>query len=173
MIATATDTITRLDLSTPEGKRFLRRVATRPGEDWHFRAEASDGWRVNFWRRAKPEAAGDSEVNITVDTDETILVQGRTGLVKSFSDSSEVIVPSARRAHAWGVDCRTIAALLAEGWKLEVYHNSGSTSSSHHGLAFLSLQMYRRTKTGEQAVTIGDSTFKDGQQIISGPVSVD
>lgn len=167
--ATATDTFSTVDIDTPTGRGFLRRVARESREEWHLMAEAGDGWRVSFWRRVPGSRPGDCDATVTVETTATVSVDGRTGAVAPFSDADTVTVPAARRVHCFGGECRTAAALLAGGWRLAVEHSAGSTTSSRHGLAFLRLEAYRNGYT--ESVTIGEAVFKDGDQIISGPVS--
>ena len=172
MIATLVDTFGTVSIDSPAGRKLLRRVATRR-EDWHFRADAADGWRVTFWRRADGEP-GDAAVTVTVETDAAVTVSGRTGDdVRPFHDAEPVAVPAATRAHCWGADCRTIAGLMLAGWKLAIEHGAGSTSSSRHGLAFQRLELYRYDKAGNmETVGIGQTVYAHGGQIIAGPVSV-
>lgn len=166
--ATATDTFSTVDINTPAGRAFLRRVARESREEWHFMAEAGDGWRVSFWRRVPGSRPGDCDATVTVETNAGVSVGGDTGTVSPFSDATPVAVPAARRVHCFGAACRTAAALMACGWRLAVEHSAGSTTSSRYGLAFLRLEAYRNGYM--ESATIGESVFKDGDRIIAGPV---
>jgi hypothetical protein len=171
---TARFTFQRIELATPAGKKFLRRVArdrTAGGrrEEWHMMADSSDGWRVSFWRLVPGAAPGDADYQITVETDAVIVMDGRTGEVAPFHDAETVTVPAARRVHCYGSDCRTAAALMADGWALSVQHSAGSANSSAVGLAFLSLEVY--SHAGEVSAFIGQTVYRNGLQIIAGPVN--
>jgi hypothetical protein len=159
----ATSTNQSITIDSKEGRAFLRKVAGKRhdwAEEWSLYANASDGWRVTFWRSVRG-AIGEPDSCVTVVTDSAVRQDGRTGLVRSFEDSAEVVVPTATRVWLRGGDARTAAKLLLDGWHFRVQHSSGSTSSSHHGLAFLSLQAERRgprPNDNWDAVEIGGST---------------
>lgn len=171
MAATLVDTLGTVSLDSAAGRKLLRRVASSR-EEWHFRADAADGWRVSFWRRVDGQP-GDAAVTVTVETDATVTVSGRTGDdVKPLHDATAVAVPAAARVHGWGADCRAVAGLLARGWKLAIEHSAGSTTSSGYGLAFQRLELYRYDRRGYmESVGIGETVYVNGGRVIAGPVS--
>ena len=111
---------------------------------------------------------------MTVQTDAAVGRRGNTGLVKCFHDSDEVVVPEARVARLSGADARTAATLLLDGWRFEVSQSAGSTSSSKHGLAFLSLHVERRgcgANDNWDSLEIGvASVLVNGQFVVRGAV---
>lgn len=171
-----TTTNQTISIVSKEGKAFLRKVARSRHEwqeEWHFRASPETGWRITFSRTVKG-AVGEPDAYVTVETDAVVERRGDTGRVKSFSDSSEVIVPEATVARLSGADARTAATLLLDGWWFEISHSSGSTSSSKHGLAFLSLHVERRgTKATDNwdSLEIGSaSVLINGAFVVRGAV---
>jgi len=135
-----------ISIDSKEGKTFLRKVARSCHEwrqEWSLRAGADTDWKITFCRMVCGEV-GEPDAHVTVETDARIHRHGHTGRVKSFDDSNEVIVPEATRVLLSGANARTAATLLLDGWRFEVSHSAGSTSSSKHGLAFLSLHVERR-----------------------------
>lgn len=166
-MATATNTFDTVETETPAGRRFLRRVSKRVNEDWHFMADAADGWRVKFYRRVPADTVGDCGATVTVETDAVVIQDGRTGQVAPFHDADTVTIPKATRVHCFGPSCRTAAGLMADGWRLAVEHSGGSTSSSRHGLAFVRLEAYRAGST--ESVTIGQTVYRNGERLICGP----
>lgn len=152
----ATITNQSITVDSKEGRAFLRKVARSRHEwreEWYFRASPETDWKITF-SRTVAGAVGEPDSYVTVQTDTVVHRRGDTGLVKSFSDSHEVIVPAATAARLSGADARTAATLLLDGWRFEVNQSSGSTSSSKHGLAFLSLHVERR---GSKATDNWDS----------------
>ena len=158
-----TTTHQTVSLESKEGKAFLRKVAKTHqnwSEEWNLYANASDGWRLTFSRSVKGKI-GEPDVYVTVETDAAVVQEGETGLRKTCEDSKEVVVPAATRVWLRGADARTAAAFLLDGWRFIVLHSAGSTSSSQHGLAFLSLLAERRglkKNDNWDTVEIGSST---------------
>lgn len=168
-----TTTYQRIAIDSKEGKAFLRKVARSPYEwknEWHFRASPETDWKIVFSRTVCGEI-GDPDVYVQVETDSVVSVDGKVGKVKSFHDSDEVFVPHATIARLSGSDVRTAARLLLDGWKFCVRHSAGSTSSSKHGLAFVSLQVDRHTNGGRDDLSIGgESVFVNGSFVCRGAV---
>ena len=168
-----TTTYQRIAIDSKEGKAFLRTVARTHNDwknEWHFRASPETDWKITFSRTICGEV-GDPDVYVQVETDSVVSVDGRGGKVKSFSDSEEVFVPHATIARLTGSDVRTAARLLLDGWKFCVQHSGGSTSSSKHGLAFVSLHVERRTGENWDDLSIGgESVFVNGSFVCRGAV---
>lgn len=171
-----TTTHQTVSIASKEGKAFLRKVARSRHEwrnEWHFRASPETGWKITFSRTVKG-SIGEPDACVTVETDAVVERRGSTGRVKSFDDSLEVIVPEATVARLSGADARTAATLLLDGWRFEISQSSGSTSSSRHGLAFLSLHVERRgTKATDNwdSLEIGSaSVLVNGSFVIRGAV---
>lgn len=173
-MATATaDTFSTVDLSTRDGKKFLRRVEARWREEWQILADDSDGWRIRFWRRVDPASPGDAGATVTVETTETVANYSRPGIDGDAGEYRRpVAVPAPRRVTLTGTAARTAAGLLANGWRLCIESNRGSVTSSDYGLAFLTLEAYR-PGAGErlaQTVTIGETVCVNGAVVCRGPV---
>lgn len=172
----ATSTNQFITIDSKEGKAFLRKVARSWHEwrqEWHFRASQETDWKITFSRTVKGEV-GEPDSYVTVETDAVVGRRGNTGLVKSFHDSDEVVVPAATVARLSGADARTAATLLLDGWRFEVSQSAGSTSSSKHGLAFLSLHVERRggkAKDNWDSLEIGcASVLVNGGFVVRGAV---
>jgi hypothetical protein len=160
-----------LDLLTPEGKKFLRRVARRKqGEDWKAYASEATGWLLHFWRDIDIYGdVGEPDVRVTVETNQLVCLFGKKGTVKAFEDAKEVIVPECRRVHLNAADTATVAKLLLDGWRLTVVHSSGSPHSSEHGLAFVRLTLENRLGNNWDEVQIGGETvYVNGVRVASG-----
>lgn len=172
----ATTTNQSITIDSKEGRAFLRKVARSRHEwreEWQFRASPETDWKVTFSRTVAGEV-GEPDSYVTVETDAVVCRRGNTGLVKCFHDSDEVVVPEARVARLSGADARTAATLLLDGWRFEVSQSSGSTSSSKHGLAFLSLHVERRgcrANDNWDSLEIGvASVLVNGQFVVRGAV---
>ena len=169
---TATDTRQSIELDSKPGKAFLRRVIKGNidgDEDWCLRADADSEWQIRFTRTIRGEN-GDPDVYVTVNTDSKVRPQRKSGPSRSFSDSDEVIIPLAKSlCLTSGTQTAVAAKMLLAGSTLDIEDSSGSTSSSKYGLAFLSL---RATVPGCRwgSVTLDDSTFINGRQIIAGSI---
>lgn len=165
-----------ISIASKEGKAFLRKVArTRQdwSEEWSIYANASDGWKLTFSRSVKGEI-GEPDVYVTVETDAVVAQEGEAGLRKPFEDGKDVLVPAATRVWLRGPDARTAASFLLDGWRFSVLHSSGSTLSSRHGLAFLSLHAEKRgTKQNDNWDTVeigGSTTLVNGTIVCRGAV---
>lgn len=160
-------TFQTVEIKSKQGKSFLRKVAKSDHkwqEEWHLRASPESDWHVEFIRRIEGDI-GEPDECVTVRTDETILFYGETGKVTPFYDAREVIVPQCSVVHVNGGDAKTVAEFLADGWRLSVCHSSGSTSSSKHGLAFISLGLER----GRSRVEVGgESVLVNGVFVLRG-----
>jgi len=171
-----TTTHQTISINSQECRAFLKKVANKRqdwAEEWSLYANASDGWKVTFWRSVKG-AIGEPDAYVTVETDSIVWQDGKTGRVKPFDDSEEVIVPAATRVWLRGGDVRTAAKLLLDGWHFRVQHSGGSTSSSRHGLSFLSLKAERRgVKVNDNWDTVevgGSTTLVNGTIVCRGAV---
>lgn len=172
----ATSTIQSITIDSKEGRAFLRKVARSRHEwreEWHFRASPETDWKIVFSRTVKGDV-GEPDVCVTVETDAVVSLYGKTGLVRSFDDSDEVRVPQATVARLSGPDARTAASLLLDDWRFEVLHSAGSTSSSKHGLAFLSLHVEKRGLKADDnwdSLEIGSaSVLVNGDFVVRGAV---
>lgn len=168
-----TTTYQRIAIESKEGKAFLRKVARSKHEwknEWHFRASPETDWKIVFNRTVCGEI-GDPDVYVQVETDAVVSLDGKGGKVKSFHDSDEVFVPAATVARLNGSDVRTAARFLLDGWRFSIKHSAGSTSSSKHGLAFLSLHVEKHTSENWDDLEIGcASVFVNGSFVIRGAV---
>jgi len=94
---------------------------------------------------------------------------GKWGSVKSFEDSDEVYIPKPTMMHLNYAAVQTVAKFLLEGCHLSICGSAGSTSSSKHGIAFVSLQC--SVKGCHDTVTIGSqSTYVNGKIVCCGTV---
>lgn len=171
-----TTTHQSISIDSKDGKAFLRKVANKRqdwAEEWQLFANASEGWKLTFWRSVKGEI-GEPDAYVTVETDSVVRQDGESGVVKPFEDAAEVTVPTASRVWLRGPDARTAAKLLLDGWHFRVQHGAGSTSSSRHGLAFLSLHAERRgPKLNDNWDTVevgGSTTLVNGTIVVRGAV---
>lgn len=160
------DTTTLVDLDSKEGKKLLRRISKRPQygpkyEDWSCRASADDGWRLKFVRKIEAKKPGDADAYVTIETDYTVGQVGETGRVRPFDDAEYVQVPAARRIFLWRGEARSVARLLLDGWDIKIQHSSGSTGSSRHGIATVSLIAEDETSV----VTITDVIVAHGSKL--------
>jgi hypothetical protein len=166
-----------VDLSSPAGLKFLRRVVTDNGKlpsdsSWVVYARASDGWKLTFWRNVKGQI-GDPEARITVCTDYVVRVDGHRGSqVKAFSDCEPVIVREPTGLHLSRDTAGLAAKMLADGGKLSVDCQCGSTNSSRHGLSFYSLSVTLPRFPYATLAIGGDTVCKDGNVLSSGAVDM-
>lgn len=160
------DTTTLVDLDSKEGKKLLRRISKRPQygpkyEYWTCRASADDGWRLKFVRKIEAKKAGDADAYVTIETDYVVRQTGETGRVRPFEDAEYVLVPSAKRLFLWRGESRSVAKLLLDGWHLAIQHSSGSTGSSRHGIATVSLI----AESDSSVLTIADTIIAHGSKL--------
>jgi hypothetical protein len=168
-------TATTVELASPEGRKFLRRVASKRGwrEGWRLVANANEGWLVTFWRHEDAKAVGDSSRYVDVVTDERVSVHGKTGTVKPGSDGRDVIVPSATSVSLISCDASLAARLLLDGWKLSIRHSAGSQTSSKVGLAFVQLIATPPEKDGVYCCGLslgGETVTQNGVTVCGGAV---
>ena len=156
-------------LDSKEGKAFLRKVARTRHEwpqEWHLRASPETDWRITFIRPILG-AVGEPDQRVEVCTDSVVRLDGESG-------TTPVIVPAAQYCCLSGSYVRTAAKLLLDGWRFEISHSSGSTSSSEYGLAFLSLHAERRgtgVNDNWDTVEIGSASVAvNGTFVIRGAV---
>jgi len=144
--------------------KFLRRVLREDG--WDMYARASDDWQITFGRVIKGKP-GDPDVDVTVRIKDKVSLVGKWGKQRSFSDSEEVIVPKPDRMWLTYGSVHTAAKFLLEGSHFLISGSSGSTNSSQHGLAFVSLQAMVKTDN----VMIGhQSVYVNGRMVCCGSV---
>lgn len=174
-----TVTLQRVELDTKEGKRFLRRVIReneelRCNEMWSVDACPAQGWKLRFYRTVKGDI-GDPDREVEVMTDETVGIprESECGEVKAFEDSQPVIIPHPTRLWLNMSPVSTLAEHLAKGGKVRIEASAGSTTSSCSGLAFLTLDLTSRCKTGRTScVTLSQTVFINGRTVCSGAVCV-
>lgn len=146
--------------------KFLRKVLREDG--WFLSAWKDRGWALTFRKTVKGDV-GEPDVDVTVVLDDKVSICGKWGNVKSFEDSNEVYIPEPRMMHLSYGAVRTVAKFLLEGCHLSIYGSSGSTSSSKHGLSFVSLQC--SVKGCNDTITIGtESTYVNGKIVCCGAV---
>jgi len=149
---------TQIPLDSREGKSLLRKVAKVPNYGprfvgWTITARERDGWRLTFNRDG-------TEV---FETDYVIPLTGEYGdAVKPFEDANAVTVPKARRIWCYHSQSRAVATLLLDGWRLKILHSAGSTHSSKHGIANVSL-VAEHPNGGY--VTIEDALYMHGDKL--------
>jgi hypothetical protein len=160
-------TIQSASLDTNTGKGLLRKIVRHKstwGDEWTLHAGESTGWKVVFTRKTRGEL-GDPDTEVVVETDSVVRQQGRTGTVRAFHDSEEVVVPQTRGVGLWHSDTATVAEFLLDGWSLQVTHSAGSAHSSQEGIAFAYLSLVKGLKEVEIG---GHTTYVRGQQVCSG-----
>jgi hypothetical protein len=91
--------------------------------------------------------------------------------VQSFSDAKPVIIPAPVRAHVSYSDVRVLAKMLAEGARAWIETSAGSSASSEHGLAFLSLDV-SVPGCPNGVVTLGTTVVVNGRCVCSGAIDV-
>lgn len=149
-----------------ERAKFLRKVLREDG--WVISARKESDWNVRFHRTIRGKI-GEPDIEVDVIMDDKVCVQGRFGQVRSFSDSEEVYIPEPTRIHLSYASVHTVARMLLDGCFLYVLGSAGSTSSSKHGLAFLTLEC--RLKGIDDRITIGHpSVYVNGRMVICGTV---
>lgn len=153
--------------SDADRAKFLRRVLRESG--WHISASERDDWKIVFTRKIKAKLAGVADVEITVRLKDQIRLTGKWGNQQSFHDSDVVCVPKPTRCWLHYGSVQTAARLLLDGSQFLACGSSGSTSSSKHGLAFVSLKAL--TKGGGDQVQVGhQSVYVHGQMVCCGSV---
>lgn len=172
-------TRSKIEVASPEGKKFLRRVVKDTAklisdEHWQVRASNATDWRFEFSRIIKAKQIGDADELIVVETDAKVSLPSdqRFGMVQAFSDAEPVDVRHPTRVYCNGESWQ-VAKLLAEGWDFEVHASPGSSSSSQHGLSFY--YIYATDKaTSYYGMTVGGETVAvRGRPVIRGAVDID
>ena len=157
------DTVHHVDGDADRAK-FLRRVLREEG--WSMHARANEDWQITF-RRSTKAKTGDPDVDVTVRLKDKISLVGKWGKQRSFSDAEEVFVPKPDRVWLHYGSVQTAAKFLLEGSHFLIGGSSGSTSSSKHGLAFVSLVAMVK----HDNVMIGyQSVYVNGQMVCCGSV---
>lgn len=160
-----TNTQHRIETDTDRAK-FLRRLLRE--DNWTMHARASEDWQIVFCRTIKGKP-GDPDVDITVRIKDKVSCVGKWGPQRSFSDSQEVIVPKPDRVWLTYGAVHTAAKFLLDGSHFIICGSAGSSSSSEHGLAFVSLQA--TMKGGRDTVEIGhQSVYVHGRMVCCGSV---
>ncbi len=163
---TSKATPTRQKLSDNDRSKFLRKVLREDG--WHLSARSVNDWAITFRKTIKGDV-GEPDVDVTVVLEDKVNLCGKWGSVKSFEDSDEVYIPKPTMMHLNYAAVQTVAKFLLEGCHLSIYGSAGSTSSSKHGIAFVSLQC--SVKGCYDTVTIGSqSTYVNGKIVCCGTV---
>ncbi len=166
VIETCKTTPTTQRLSDNDRTKFLRKVLREDG--WYLYARSDSDWVITFRKTIKGDV-GEPNVDVTVVLEDKVSICGKWGSVKSFEDSNEVYIPAPTRVHLSYGAVRTVAKFLLEGCHLSIYGSSGSTSSSKHGLSFVSLQC--SVKGHCDTVVIGsESTYINGKIVCCGAV---
>lgn len=151
--------------SDKDRARFLRRVLRESG--WILRASASDDWQICFNRTIKAKHPGDADIEVHVRLKDKITPAGKWGNQRSFHDSDEVIVPKPNRCWLHYSNVETAARFLLKNCPFMICGSAGSTSSSKHGLAFISVQAI----FGTDHVMVGDqSVYINGRMVCCGSV---
>jgi len=151
--------------SDTDRAKFLRRVLREDG--WRISAREEDGWQIVFTRTIKAKLAGVANVEITVRLKDKIKPTGKWGKQRSFYDSDEVIVPKPTRCWLHYSSVETAVRFLLKDCHFMICGSAGSTSSSKHGLAFVSVQAI----FGKDHVIVGDqSVYVNGRMVCCGSV---
>lgn len=157
------NTLHRIETEVDRAK-FLRRIMREDG--WNMRARASEDWQIVFERTIKGQP-GDPDIEMTVHIEDKISVVGRWGKQRSFHDAEEVIVPKPDRCWLNYGSVQTVAKFLLEKRHFLICGSSGSTNSSKHGLAFVSLKCI----VGNDHIKIGhQSVYVNGRMVCCGSV---
>jgi len=163
------ESVPLLTHQTASGKdrdKFLRKVLREDG--WTIVARRSEDWKLVFQKTIR-SVVGEPDVSVSVRIDDAVSVRGKYGNVQSFSDSDVVFVPPPNYVRLTYGSVHTVAKMLLEGCSLCILGSSGSTNSSKHGLAFLSLEC--SVKGCNDSVIIGhQSVYVRGKMIICGSV---
>lgn len=150
------DTFDSVSIDSPEGKKFLRRVANRPEEGWIFWTSAAAEWRGEF-RRKIESRTGDASAVVTVETDVYASVYGQPGEVGEEGDTTTI--PAVRFVSTNGAN---VAALLLAGFRLRLSYDRGSIRSREEGLAFLRLSAHLPNNYGG-GVDLESTVTKNGR----------
>ena len=166
MITEATIATTVQRVSGSDRSKFLRKVLREDG--WTIFARSIKDWRITFSKTIKGDV-GEPDVDVVVILEDTVNVRGKWGSVRSFSDADEVYIPNPTRMHLSYSDVHIVAKLLLDGCHLIITGSSGSTTSSKHGLSFVSLSS--TVKGCDGTVEIGHmSTYVHGKMVCCGTV---
>ena len=150
--------------SDKDRAKLLRRVMRESG--WSMSANAGDDWQVVF-RRTISGKPGDPDLEVTVRLEDRVAIVGKWGDQRSFHDSEIVYVPKPTRVWLHYASAQTAAKFLLSGSKFTICGSAGSTSSSKHGLAFVSLDAL----VGHDQIIIGDqSVYVHGRMVCCGSV---
>jgi hypothetical protein len=169
MATTLLDTFDTVSIDSPEGKRFLRRVANRPDDGWTFWATAANGWRGEFRRAVDGKRPGDACAIVTIETDISASVTGRPG-DDSDSDGPRVFVPEAKFVHTHGP---TVAALLLAGFRLTLSYSRGSIKTRNEGLGFVAFGAYPAGVSSYRSVDIETVITKNGKVICGSSICLE
>lgn len=163
-IESATPTSTTHHATGNERARFLRKVLREDG--WTITAHEQKDWNITFSRTVKGKI-GEPDVDVVVVMEDKISVCGRFGHVRSFHDAEEVYIPKPRFVHLSYGAVHTVAKIILDGGRLSITGSAGSTSSSKHGLAFVTL--HGTVKGINDTVSIGSQTvYVNGKLVCCG-----
>lgn len=172
MIATAEPqetTSQRVSTESPEWRKLLRRIVKDRGDKWTARASAPE-WTLEF-NRTVAGKLGEPDCNVRIGTDCRVYCPGSSqfGEKQSFHDSKPVLIPQPSRLFLHDFRTAVVAHLLLNGARLSISPSSGSTSSSFHGLSFVTLEA-EFSQVSYASVEIGATAYVDGRRIITGPL---
>jgi hypothetical protein len=172
------NTFTICNLSTPEGKKFLRRVIRQNDslgyrEAWDVTASPSTDWRLEFARCVKGEI-GDEERIVTIRTDLHVRCDYKPGDKESFSDCKPVYLCGCRYLRLDSGHTQTLCHLLLNKKpSVWVKGHAGSASSSQFGISFYDVHVsweelkHRDVVIGYQTVAV------NGRRVCSGSVELE
>lgn len=171
-----TFTVHTTSRESKEGKTFLRKVMKSDldwAEAWRVHASASTKWCATFQREIKGKT-GESDRTIQVETDISFSMpeDSRFGMVRSFSDSKEVMVSRPRYIWLNGGAAITFVKLALDGCDFRIEASAGSTHSSQCGISLYWLAARLPNRPYSDAQVGGTTVAKDGHTLIAGAVDI-
>ena len=159
-----------VDVATPEGKKFLKKILKQ--DDWKIRiAHTAGKWQSVRAVRTVRGQLGEPDARVDVQLSGIEVMQcGRPGSQQSFSDSKPVDVVQPTRVCLTGSgEVRAFIECAINGARFRVSCSSGSTNSSEYGLSFYSLD----ADFGTYDFGIGGETIAmNGRTLVCGAVDI-
>lgn len=165
-------TMTKLEMASPEGIKFLKRVL-KLNENWAATASPSTDWNLSFSRIVKAKDAGDTDEEVIVRTDVNVgYNKNQFGelYVERDSASEKVYIPNPRymTIHYSG-EMMHLCESIQRGMHLSIECSRGSINSSKLGIG----HVYLKARKGDLSFIIGHETLlQNGRTLESGNVSV-
>lgn len=168
-------------LDSPEGRRFLRRVASprrRLKDRWSIYACERDDWKVTLvTERLNPRTRESRRVSVSTDAVVSVDYDrcGDRLVADEHGDKRVVVVPRSRYVHLETWETAIAVRLLLDGWRLSIRHHAGSPKSATLGLAFAEVVARPPAEWNTVGdVVLGSQTItKNGLTICRGACSCD